>query len=284
MKHWRIDEVAWDRFDPREGRSGDRPARQGRGDGRAQRHRLRASISTACSTTTRISGRPPTTGRSRKCSTATRSAAGRCWPIRPGTIAAAFARYKAGFKHRARCRRLDPRLAHRRADRPLHGRDRHLQLLHGAGRGDRRAGAAADLPADRGRRIPPLQAVLRPHAPLSGAREHRRSCSACASPPAASARARTTNSPSPSIAATSRHGCAYDHERCIAAYMARAMAFYRFRHIERGMGMIFKAVGLPPRGRLSDVARGCLAAACSAAGGVPRGASRARAGAVSQAG
>ena len=35
--------------------------------------------------------------------------------------------------------------------------------------------------------------------------------------------------------------------------MGRAMAFYRFRHVERGMGMIFKAVGLPPRGRLSEV-------------------------------
>ena len=47
---------------------------------------------------------------------------------------------------------------------------------------------------------------------------------------------------------------AYDHARCLAAYMGRAMAFYRFRHVERGMGMIFKAVGLPPRGRLSDLA------------------------------
>ncbi|HTI79030.1 MAG TPA: ferritin-like domain-containing protein [Acetobacteraceae bacterium] len=46
---------------------------------------------------------------------------------------------------------------------------------------------------------------------------------------------------------------AYEHDRCSAAYMARAMAFYRFRHIERGMGMIFKAVGLKPRGRLSDL-------------------------------
>ena len=46
----------------------------------------------------------------------------------------------------------------------------------------------------------------------------------------------------------------YSHERCIAAYMGRAMGFYRFRHIERGMGMIFKAVGLEPRGRLSDLA------------------------------
>ncbi len=44
---------------------------------------------------------------------------------------------------------------------------------------------------------------------------------------------------------------AYDHERCIAAYMGRAIDFYRFRHIERGMGMVLKSVGLPPRGRLS---------------------------------
>jgi hypothetical protein len=44
----------------------------------------------------------------------------------------------------------------------------------------------------------------------------------------------------------------FERARCTAAYMARAMAFYRFRHVERGMGMIFKAIGLPPRGRLSD--------------------------------
>jgi hypothetical protein len=51
---------------------------------------------------------------------------------------------------------------------------------------------------------------------------------------------------------------AYDRRRCIAAYMSGAMAFYRFRHIERGVGMIFKAVGLPPRGRLSDMAAKAL--------------------------
>ncbi len=48
-------------------------------------------------------------------------------------------------------------------------------------------------------------------------------------------------------------GLAYEHERCIAAYMGRAISFYRFRHIERAMGMILKSVGLPPRGRLSAV-------------------------------
>ncbi|HET6606248.1 MAG TPA: ferritin-like domain-containing protein [Rhodopila sp.] len=47
---------------------------------------------------------------------------------------------------------------------------------------------------------------------------------------------------------------AYDHGRCIASYMAGAMAFYRYRHIQRGTGMILKAVGLPPQGRVSNVA------------------------------
>jgi len=41
---------------------------------------------------------------------------------------------------------------------------------------------------------------------------------------------------------------------CTAAYMARATRFYRFRHVERGMGMVFKAIGMKPRGRLSGIA------------------------------
>jgi rubrerythrin len=49
-------------------------------------------------------------------------------------------------------------------------------------------------------------------------------------------------------------GTSYQHQRCIAAYMARAMAFYRFRHVERATGMVFKTVGLQPRGRLSEKA------------------------------
>jgi rubrerythrin len=49
-------------------------------------------------------------------------------------------------------------------------------------------------------------------------------------------------------------GLPYAHDRCIAAYMVRAMGVYRFRHIERSMGMVLKSVGLRPRGRLSDVA------------------------------
>ncbi len=47
-------------------------------------------------------------------------------------------------------------------------------------------------------------------------------------------------------------GAPYEHRRASAAYMARAIPYYRPRHVERGARMILKAVGLPPRGRLSD--------------------------------
>ncbi len=49
-------------------------------------------------------------------------------------------------------------------------------------------------------------------------------------------------------------GTPYVHKRSIAGYMSRAMRFYRLRHIERSIGMILKSVGLPPRGRLSAIA------------------------------
>ena len=46
----------------------------------------------------------------------------------------------------------------------------------------------------------------------------------------------------------------YRHETAIAGYMSRAMTMYRYRHLERAVGMILKAVGLPPRGRVSGLA------------------------------
>jgi hypothetical protein len=49
-------------------------------------------------------------------------------------------------------------------------------------------------------------------------------------------------------------GTPYEHDRNLAGYMGRAMGFYRYHHIERGMGMMFKAIGLEPRGRLSSLA------------------------------
>ena len=47
---------------------------------------------------------------------------------------------------------------------------------------------------------------------------------------------------------------AYDHKRCIAAYMARAMGFYRQNHIDRAMGMMLKTIGFTPHGRVSRLA------------------------------
>jgi rubrerythrin len=49
-------------------------------------------------------------------------------------------------------------------------------------------------------------------------------------------------------------GTAFVHRRCTALYMGRAMAFYRYHHVARGVGMILKAVGLPARGRIFELA------------------------------
>ena len=49
-------------------------------------------------------------------------------------------------------------------------------------------------------------------------------------------------------------GLAYDHQRCIAAYMSRAMGFYRRPHLDRAVGMIFKTIGFAPHGRVRRAA------------------------------
>jgi rubrerythrin len=46
----------------------------------------------------------------------------------------------------------------------------------------------------------------------------------------------------------------YRHDQAIAGYMSRAMSMYRYHHLARATGMIMKAVGLPPRGKLYDFA------------------------------
>ncbi|KZD08376.1 acyl-ACP desaturase [Oceanibaculum pacificum] len=46
-------------------------------------------------------------------------------------------------------------------------------------------------------------------------------------------------------------GGAYDRDRCCQAYQQRAFRYYRPHHVERGMAMMFKAVGLKPNGPLN---------------------------------
>jgi rubrerythrin len=46
----------------------------------------------------------------------------------------------------------------------------------------------------------------------------------------------------------------YDRKRWSRAYVSRAYAIYRERHVERGMAMVFKAIGLKPNGWLNRVA------------------------------
>lgn len=47
---------------------------------------------------------------------------------------------------------------------------------------------------------------------------------------------------------------AYDRTRAVRAYERRAYAVYRRHHVERGMAMVLKAVGLTPNGRLNRMA------------------------------
>ena len=48
-------------------------------------------------------------------------------------------------------------------------------------------------------------------------------------------------------------GPPYDRRRCSRAYAARAFALYRPHHVERGVAMVLKAVGLTPNGRLGRI-------------------------------
>jgi hypothetical protein len=51
--------------------------------------------------------------------------------------------------------------------------------------------------------------------------------------------------------AANNNGEPYDRKKCVRAYMSRAYGFYRPHHVERGIILIFKAVGLKPHARLA---------------------------------
>jgi hypothetical protein len=46
----------------------------------------------------------------------------------------------------------------------------------------------------------------------------------------------------------------YDRRRCSRAYARRALALYQEHHVRHMIAMVFKAVGLAPRGRLARAA------------------------------
>jgi hypothetical protein len=50
----------------------------------------------------------------------------------------------------------------------------------------------------------------------------------------------------------------YDQDRCRRAYARRAYAIYSKHHVAHGVRLIFKAVGLSPRGSLARVASGLM--------------------------
>jgi rubrerythrin len=53
--------------------------------------------------------------------------------------------------------------------------------------------------------------------------------------------------------AANENGAPYDRRRSANAYARRAYAVYRWHHVERGLAMVFKVVGLKPHGWLNLV-------------------------------
>lgn len=51
--------------------------------------------------------------------------------------------------------------------------------------------------------------------------------------------------------AANNNGEAYDRKKCVRAYTSRAYGFYRPHHVERGIRLIFKAVGIKPPARIA---------------------------------
>jgi hypothetical protein len=45
----------------------------------------------------------------------------------------------------------------------------------------------------------------------------------------------------------------YDRKESIRAYQRRAYPLYRESHVQRGIAMVLKAVGLRPQGRLNEL-------------------------------
>lgn len=49
-------------------------------------------------------------------------------------------------------------------------------------------------------------------------------------------------------------GLPYEHARCSAGYMGRAMGYYRYHHVRRSTSMVLKSVGIDPHGRVASLA------------------------------
>jgi rubrerythrin len=56
--------------------------------------------------------------------------------------------------------------------------------------------------------------------------------------------------------AANESGCPYDRKHYSRAYARRAFRLYHPHHVERGVAMLLKAVGLTPNGRLGRIASG----------------------------
>ena len=60
------------------------------------------------------------------------------------------------------------------------------------------------------------------------------------------------------FAANQPEDAPYERKAATSAYFGRAMPLYQRRHVERALAMIFKAIGLEPRGRMNRLMTRCV--------------------------
>ena len=239
MKHWRIEDVAWDRFDPGAVDPALVPlvkaAAMVERNGRDYALYLGRVFSDDPDFR-----RPPTTGRRRRSSTATPWPNGPRWPIPHGTIAAAFDRYRAGYSIKTN------------ADASIRG-SRTGELI---ARCMVETGTSSYYTALAEATSEP---VLKQVCKLIAADEYRHfklfydhmrrylsreNLGIIARLRIALGRIGESEDDELAYAyhcGNEAESQTYRHSRCTAAYMAGAMGFYRYRHIERSTGMILKA-------------------------------------------
>ena len=182
MGYWTLDDIPWDRFDRSKLDPDDRADRQGGEPRRVQWRRLCASFVPDFPRRSRFPANARGAGARRKSSTGGRWRVGLRSPIRATISTAAFDRFQAGYRVD-----FDSDISRRgsrsgRDDRALHGRGRNEFILLGAARRRAGAGAEGDLPQHRGRRDPPLQALLQEPGVAASSASRSGSGSACGSP------------------------------------------------------------------------------------------------------
>ena len=252
MDHWKLADIPWKRFEP------------GKVDPEIVRLVKAASLVehnggdycqylAASSPTTRSSRKPPGFGARKRSSTARRSAAGPSWPIPASTtrrLARASARaitFTCDPQGSVRGSRSGELIARCMVET---GTSSYYTALAEASQEPVLKEICRHIAADELRHYKLFYTHLKRYLEIEKPKLWRRLLVALI---------RIVESEDDELAfayhaANEREDAIYYRRRAVHAYLRRAYAVYRRPHVERGMAMIFKAVGLKPNGRLESTA------------------------------